>query len=77
MENAERLRGALSLFVLVEMGIEIAMSFEHIHNLENIIDIAEEDHISAKCKATHVVSQLRPQAAHVTWQSGEICALAA
>lgn len=76
MENAERLMGALSLFFFVEMGIEIAMPFEHIQNLENIIDIAEEDHIAAKCKAAHIVSELWPQATHLTRQSREMRAFA-
>jgi len=41
------------------------MPFEYIQNLENVIDIADEDHITTKCEATNIVSELRPQATHV------------
>lgn len=77
MEDAERPWGAPALFFFVEMGIEIAMSFEHIQDLENIIDIAKEDYIAAKSKAAHIISRLRPRAAHLARQSREIRAFAA
>jgi len=77
MEEAGRLKGALALFFFMEMGVEIAMSFEHIQNLERIIDIAEEDHITAKCETAHIISQFRPWATHLTRQSSKICAFAA
>ena len=72
MEEAGRPRSALASFLFVEMRVEIAMSFEHIQNLESIIDIAKEDYIAAKCKAAHIVFQLRPPATHLTWQSCKI-----
>lgn len=64
-------------FFFIEMGIEIAMPFEHIQNLEDVTDIAKKDYIAAICKAAHIVSQFRPPTAHLTRQSCWICTFAA
>ncbi|TWB55454.1 hypothetical protein FBZ98_103852 [Rhizobium sp. ERR 922] len=67
MEETGRLEEApFVLLFLVEMSIEISMSFEYIQNLEGIVDIAEKDHVPTKCEATHVVPQFWPQTAHLT-----------
>jgi hypothetical protein len=59
-------KAPLVLFFLIEMSVEISMSFGHIQNFEDVVDIAEKDHVPAKCDASHIVSQLWAQAAHLT-----------
>jgi hypothetical protein len=49
----------------MEMAVKIAMAFEHIQDLKNIVDLVKEDYIAPKGIATHVMPEFRPGTPHM------------
>lgn len=73
--NERRPRPSLTL--LIEMRVDISMTFQDADDLEHVSNIAEEDHISSKGEASHIRPELRPWSAHLPWKAGKMTTLVA
>ena len=66
-----------SLTLLVEMCVNISMTFQDADDLEHVSNIAEEDHISSKSEASHIRPELGPWSAHLSWKAAKMTTLMA
>ncbi|MBB3608578.1 hypothetical protein FHX11_001510 [Rhizobium sp. BK602] len=64
------------LSALSEMTFKVTVTFDDVHDFENIIDIAEKDHISVECKTAYIGKQFGPCATHLTRQYRQVATFA-
>lgn len=57
---------------IVEVRINVAMAFQDIHDLKNVVSILKKDNICPVCDASHIRPQFRSSASQCSRQSGEI-----
>jgi hypothetical protein len=69
-----RCETAAPLPILAER-LDIAVAFDDADDLEHILDVAKQDHVTLKRKATNVGTQLGARATECAGQRSELAAL--
>lgn len=59
------------------MRDEVAMTFDHVQDLDHILPVSKEDHVASVRKAANIVTDFRARLSQYSRQAGQLDALLA